>query len=77
MDNVELFQSLIDATDATIGVDSATDGSIGLFHILATAHDWCNAHGVDFNATLEEVRECIAQEQSDDETAAARTAVTS
>jgi hypothetical protein len=61
--NVRHFASLIEQTDEHIGVDSTQDGSVGLFHILATAHDWCEVHGVDFDATLAEVRSTLAAEK--------------
>jgi hypothetical protein len=61
MTNEQLFQSLVDTTDATVGVDSTQDGSLGLFHILACAFDWCELRGVDFDATLQEVREHFAE----------------
>lgn len=52
-----LFQKFIDEVDAYVGVDSKEDGSLGLFHLMAAAVDWCEEHGVDFYATLQEVRE--------------------
>lgn len=63
MDNSALFQSLIDQVDETIGVDSRSDSSIGLWHLLACAHDWCKGHGVDFDGTLADVKEQLAVEQ--------------
>lgn len=60
MTNAELFQRFIDQTDEEIGTDSSTDGSIGLFHVLASAFDWCLQNGVDFYATLREVQEDFA-----------------
>ena len=57
--NAEMFQKLVNEVDAHVGVDSSRDGSIGLFHILAAALDWCDAQkpAVDFDLTLEEVRQ--------------------
>lgn len=62
MRNAEMFQTFVDQADAIVGADSKKDGSIGLFHILAAACDWCDVNGVDFNATLQEVRDQIAAE---------------
>lgn len=62
MTNALMFQAFIDRTDKALGTDSNADGSIGLFHILAAALDWCDMRGVDFDLTLQEVREQLAAE---------------
>lgn len=58
--NAAMFQKFIDQVDAEVGTDSSSDGSIGLFHLLAAAVDWCDERSVDFDATLGEVREHFA-----------------
>jgi hypothetical protein len=62
MNNSDLFQAIINQTDAIVGTDSTKDGSIGLFHVLACALDWCDEKGVDFEATLQEVRDHFAEQ---------------
>jgi len=61
--NVAFFQTLMDQTDEYIGVDSTSDKTIGLWHILAMAHDYCSDQGIDFDATLAEVREQLDLER--------------
>ena len=63
MHNTDLFQKAVDDVAATIGVPVTPDRSIPLFHVLACAFDWCALHGVDFDATLQEVREHFAFER--------------
>lgn len=67
MNNSELFQKLADETAAFVGVrrESAEEPSVALFHVLACAMDWCEDRGVDFDATLEEVRACFLLDRSD------------
>lgn len=61
MNNSAMFQDFIDQTDTIVGADSSEDRSVGLFHLLAAALDWCNEHNVDFDVTLEQVREHFAE----------------
>jgi hypothetical protein len=63
MNNADLFQKVADEVAATVGVADNPDRSVTLFHVLACAKDWCDLHGVDFDATLEEVREHFAFER--------------
>lgn len=61
MGNAELFQKVIDDVAAVVGVTTEPDRTIPLFHVLACAFDWCDLHHVDFDATLQEVREHFAE----------------
>jgi len=37
-------------------IDDEGSGEISLFHVLAVAMDWATSRGIDFDATLAEVR---------------------
>lgn len=59
----EIFDKAIQATtDTLVDPSGLIDDSIRLFHLLAGALEWCDTRGVDFDATLEHVRESFAED---------------
>jgi len=64
MTNSDMFQHFLDETNEIVGLDRFhdRDKTVPLFHLLAAALDWCDTNQVDFNTTLEEVRESFADE---------------
>jgi hypothetical protein len=64
MRNSELFATFIQQTEEVVGLlPHPEDRSIPLFHLLAGALEWCDEHNVDFDLTLEEVRDSFRENQ--------------
>lgn len=64
MRNAELFEEAVKRASESIGFDDTEDRSIGLWHVLACALDWCDVNKINFDLTLEEVREHFRQNEA-------------
>lgn len=51
---VNAAQAAIDAHRASAGIIG--DHGVQLWHLLASLRTWCNAHDIDFDTVLEEVK---------------------
>lgn len=60
-DDIAAAQAAIEAAAKVSGIDDEGDHSIALWHLLVALLEWSDAHRVDFDATLSDVRDCIAR----------------
>lgn len=57
-----VFQEALDGHNRALGLMEGAGDEVDLFHMLASAIEWCDRQGVDFDLALEEVREHFKSE---------------
>ena len=55
---IEAFRGALDQHHRDMGLeDEESSPATDLWHLLVSALEWCDANGVDFDETLDEVRQ--------------------
>lgn len=54
--SIAAAQSAIDGHVVALGLEDGCGPSIDLYHLLCSILEWSDAHSLDFDATLSEVR---------------------